>query len=862
MAAPVLAQQAAEPNPATTDQIQEVIVTATRHSTSLLKTPVSMTAVTQDDLSRKGITDVRGLSGEVPNLILSTAGDGSSGVKIAIRGVSSDDFREIGNPAVGLHVDGIYAPRPQSALALLFDLDQVEVLRGPQGTLFGRNSTGGSINIIPAKPEFNSSYGSAQLALGNYHMRQLSAVQNIPITDNFALRATVMAVKRDSWLNQQQDFYAANFPELGIFPARDIGGNIIPDVDQRHNVHVGPDKAYQNKNESAARLGARWRINKDLEWRGTYERYNNNGAGDVALKDCTMAAGTEYACPGGQWDVKINVPGELHWTIDTLRTGLIWNLSPQNTVEYNGSYSTQKRHQVRDNDYGYQPLASDITSWGGYVNDHASFTNSSKYDTSVQELQLRGSVDKLRYVTGLFWMHEKNAIQFAGDYNSITWQPAGYPYNYLYDQTDRQQDSKAVFGQVDWQFAPKWNLTVGGRYTRDTRKDTNGKYYDSSFSSDPLSYFNGQFNPNPPRRFNSTDLKPGMGGYYGVAGLNPSIQPDISNNEDSWKKFTWRLGLSYQLTPNDFVFASLATGFKAGGFSDKQNICGRGLNGNCADMTPGPHYTFLPWQPETLTNLEFGYKGKMLDNRLTFSATAFYSKYKDMQLTGGVQAGRLIPRIPCTAANPACDAAVLYGTTNAARSNIKGLELEGRYKPWKGAELNYSYSHLEAKIDSYPTFSQTWRDVDCGAYRTKYGVPDCVPYTGTDPLLVGTFPYDVRGMYLPNAPKNTMYLEGLQAIPLGDYTLTPRVSARWQDKMYFSIFNLDNPHIGTSQAAYATYDASVRLAAPGDKWHAELYVINLSNKFARNNSAVQPPGYILAQFIEPRMFGLRVGTQW
>jgi iron complex outermembrane receptor protein len=80
--------------------------------------------------------------------------------------------------------------------------------------------------------------------------------------------------------------------------------------------------------------------------------------------------------------------------------------------------------------------------------------------------------------------------------------------------------------------------------------------------------------------------------------------------------------------------------------------------------------------------------------------------------------------------------------------------------------------------------------------------------------------------------------------------------------MYFSIFNLDNPHIGTSQAAYATYDASVRLAAPGDKWHAELYVINLSNKFARNNSAVQPPGYILAQFIEPRMFGLRVGTQW
>ena len=191
MATNATAQQADAPAPETpTGPIQDVIVTATRHSTSLLKTPVSMTAVTQDSLTREGITDVRGLSGQIPNLQLGSAPNGSSGVKIAIRGVSSSDFTEIGNPAVGLHVAGLYSPRPQAALGLLFDLEQVEVLRGPQGTLFGRNSTAGSISIIPAKPEFGNDDGKVEGDIGNYNQRQISVVQNIGISERWALRAT------------------------------------------------------------------------------------------------------------------------------------------------------------------------------------------------------------------------------------------------------------------------------------------------------------------------------------------------------------------------------------------------------------------------------------------------------------------------------------------------------------------------------------------------------------------------------------------------------------------------------------------------------------------------------------------------
>ncbi len=865
IAMPALAQDtagAATPRQNTGEAIAEVRVTATRHSTSLLRTPVSVTAVGQEELTRKGITDVRGLSGEVPNLQLGSATDGSSGVKISVRGVSSNDFTEIGNPAVSLNVDGIYTPRPQSALALLFDLEQVEVLRGPQGTLFGRNATGGSINIIPNKPQFNSTEGNAGLTLGRYNLRQVTAVQNIPVSDTFAMRATMMVIKRDSYLNQEQDFYAANFPEFGVTPARDAAGNIIPDVDQRYNRKVGASDAYGNKDEWAARLQGRWKIRNDLEWLGAYERYTNKGAGDIALKDCTMAAGTAHACPGGQWDVKINRPGELDWNIDTFRNRLTWSVNDHTTVEYNVSYSEQNRRQIRDGDSGYQPLAEDINIYGGFVNDSAGFTNSSKFKTTVQELQLRGEQGNLRYVTGLFWMHEKNAIEFGEDSISAMVNAPGAPYYALYDQTDRQSESMAAFGQVDWAFAPKWNLTVGGRMTRDEREDKNGKFYDSGTTGDPYSYFQGQYTPIPGRFFNSSDLKPGMGSYYGVAGM-AGITPDVSSNRDSWNKFTWRLGLSYQVTPDDFVFGSLSTGYKAGGFSDKQNICARGLGGNCADREPGPHYTFLPWKPETLTNFEVGYKGRMLDNRLSFSATAFHSRYKDMQMTGAVEMGKIIPAIPCTAANPSCDSAVLYGTTNAAEAKISGLELEGKYRPWAGAEVNFQYSHLRAKVVSYPDYTQTWRDVPCGPFRATYGVEPCVRYTGPNQALVGRFPANVVGNDLPNAPRNSARIEVSQRFMLaGDYELTPRLSARWQDKMYFSIQNLDNPKVGNQQNAYATYDASLRLTAPGGNWRAEVYVNNLNDVLAKNNARIVDPGYVIGQYNEPRMFGVRVGVDW
>ena len=865
LAAPGFGQEAAT-TPKSADTIQEVMVTATRYSTSLLKTPVAVTAVTQEDLTRQGAVNVKSLSGEVPNLQLGGAVDGSSGVQIAIRGVSNSDFTEIGNPAVGLHVAGIYSPRPQGALALLFDLDRLEILRGPQGTLFGRNSTGGSINVIPNKPVIGSKEGSAELDLGNYNHRQLNVVQNIPVTDDFALRFTAMGVKRDGWINQTQDKYDVNMPSKG-FPA-----DGIPDTDQRLNRKLDKSDYYTNRNQWAARLSGLWKVNKDLQWLVSYESYQNNDAGDLAIKDCAQAAGTPYACKGGKYDVAINVPGITDMSIRTLRSNIVWNVNQQTDIEYSYARAIQRRFQQQDSDAGYQNIEADVNATAAAGGDHwpvvdnATYMLGSKFASDVHELQLRQNFGTLRYVAGLFYMKEKNNIDFGQDF--LNQGPSGYPYSNYYHQPDRRSESKAAFAQSDWQFVPTWNFTAGVRMSKDSRADNNGQFWES-YGKD---YFNGILDPGGPGTpgytgVNSSLLKPGMGAYYG-SGVFPAAS-SISNHAESWSKTTGRLGLTWQVNTRNMLYISLSTGYKAGGFNDRFNLCGSELDANgkpydCATGPAGPQYSFLPYRPETVTNLEFGYKGKLLDDRLTLSATVFYSRYKDMQVTGQHTVGR--SKRTCDADHPACDAVISWWSTqNVGRADIKGLELEGQYRPWRDAHISYSASLLSAKIADYATYSD---DIGCTA-RAAQGVTPCPDYyTGTDPALAQLRPYNVVGNHLPYSPPKTMNLSFSQDFYFnGGWSLAPWIQWRWQDKMYFSLRNLDTPHLSDAQKAYSQVDASLRLSAPGGSkypWHAELYVRNVGDVRAKSWAGIGGPQqtFTVASYNDPRMFGIRLGTEW
>ena len=171
--------------------LEEVIVTAVRRDTNLMETPLAVSAITADELAREGVNNILNVGNLVPNMQIGLS-PSDSGVSVAIRGITSNNFTELGDPTVGIHFDGIYSPRPQGGLALLFDVERIDILRGPQGTLFGRNSTAGTINIINARPQFEEFGGSVELEGGNYSTHAFRGWLNIPATEKLAFRVSYM----------------------------------------------------------------------------------------------------------------------------------------------------------------------------------------------------------------------------------------------------------------------------------------------------------------------------------------------------------------------------------------------------------------------------------------------------------------------------------------------------------------------------------------------------------------------------------------------------------------------------------------------------------------------------------------------
>ncbi len=197
VAATMIFSQSARPSDSDTatgvpssGQLDEVIVTAQKREETLLKVPVAVSVLSQDQLRDQGIVGFADLGSTVPNVDIRTLGF-TDAIQVSVRGITNNDFNESGNPAVATYIDGFYVGRSEGLSGALYDLQRVEVLRGPQGTLYGRNSTGGNINIITADPQ-PSLGGSADVSYGNYSDLLAHAMVNVPVSDTLAIRAAFM----------------------------------------------------------------------------------------------------------------------------------------------------------------------------------------------------------------------------------------------------------------------------------------------------------------------------------------------------------------------------------------------------------------------------------------------------------------------------------------------------------------------------------------------------------------------------------------------------------------------------------------------------------------------------------------------
>jgi iron complex outermembrane recepter protein len=547
--------------------IEEVVVTAQKRAQNVQDVPISIAVFNADTLDRAGVDDIRDLRRITPNLYIATAPQ-ITNTRVAIRGIGTSGNTAI-EPSVAFFVDGVYAPRVGSMLVGLNDIEAVEVLRGPQGTLFGRNASAGAISMRTAVPREDLD-ATLSAETGSYGYWRGAGMINAPVTEDFALRLSVLREHGDG----------TGYEELS-------------------------DKALGSSDTLSVRASSRWNITPDLTWvmRGDYQTLDTDG-----FQAVSVVAETVTATAAANWRARLDpdgagpTTGDLPLLDDTysrrvrqesiggvrdeqygLASDLTWTLAHGWMVRMITGYRDWQDEQSQSNTV-FTPLA--LTSRAGTF-DSRSFSNEVQLISPAALLGGRASL-----VAGLYYYDEDFQIGedlgLAPAYCQVfmrNTQPTrlaacqagrqGDAVNLEFDQTT---SSLAGYFQSTYRLADRWDVTAGIRYSRDEKR---------------ASFLQESFNVTAQRADESTDLELDGG------------------------KATYRLGTSYRPLADVMLFATWSTGYKSGGFDSGG---GSTVLGQARIV-----------QPETTENYELGARALLLDHRLLLNATLYRMTVEDLQ---------------------------------------------------------------------------------------------------------------------------------------------------------------------------------------------------------------------------------------
>jgi iron complex outermembrane receptor protein len=494
---------AADPSaPKHDNPMQEVVITAERTAGVPSKTPISLSVVSGETLKEDGIVNVGDLQNIVPAVNI---GNQSHGVNIAIRGVSTTDVTSKGEQSVAFNVDGIPVSRPQVMGNAFFDLERVEVLRGPQGTLYGKSSTGGAINVITAKPQ-DTFDASASVDIGNFNAHRTETMINVPITDSLALRAAASVNKRDGYIVESID---------------KTSSLIAPTLDDEDN--------------RTGRVSALWKISQaaSLLVTGTFGHVGGSGPGAALYNSVETKSGNAAR------QVYFNpYAPDLDDNFNGVNAELNMELGPVH-LTYDGGHSKFKAHDVMDPGVTGAAANSGQFTWQDYRSD---LTNDS------HEIRLSNSTPQVvDWVAGINFQRELNDEIDANWASPATCAPSlaascNAPNPVIVGPT--QHEGKSVFGQANFHATDALKYTLGLRYSDDSM------YRKATIAAGPGPFFDASGAP----------CAPGA-----PCVLGPVTNDDGSQ---AAKRLTWRVGADYQLAPRQMVYGYVATGYKGGGFND------------------------------------------------------------------------------------------------------------------------------------------------------------------------------------------------------------------------------------------------------------------------------------------------------
>jgi iron complex outermembrane receptor protein len=822
-------------------RIEEIIVTATRRESALMTTSIAVSAFSQEELTRNGVKDIRDASDLVPNFDVAFS-PSDSGVQLTMRGINSNNFTEIGDPSVAFHVDGVYSPRPQGATALMFDLERLEVMRGPQGTLFGRNSAAGSVNVITAKPTTEGVFGTIGAELGNFNQRNMLGTLNVPITDTFALRGNFFIEKRDGFADQ--DSGTKDLAGIG-----NAGPDGIPDMDQRRNKRVQPSEYYGNADRWAARLAGQWEPTDRFSWYVAVETAEDNSAGWPVAPDCEKNPDLCKYNGGGIDYVDPNIPGLLDLTNDAVRTRVEYAVTDFIDAIYIGGWARQERRQEWDGDMGWRPVPGSTTGWLNRNQPWSSLylaTAESHYETNTHELQLQGLTGDVNWIVGLYRLEEDNDIIFDVEQPFCCSQGALGGISFI--QPFRTVESEAIFGQATWHLSDRWHLTAGYRYYEDTKQDVGGRSV-GCFGGGGCSFSGGQIPndgfPQTPGatdelllpQFTSADLGPGMGAFNRLGNYQVF---DVNDNQESFSDGTWRIGLDYDLSADSFLYSYIATGSKAGSLSDGVDVC------RCGRIE------FFNYDPEEVTNYEIGYKGQLLDGRLNLIVTGFYTDYKNKQVSSFRTVGFVEDPLTGDPLLPLQEIGSFI-TDNAGGAEIKGIEVEWDFIPWENGRLTGGLGILDTEFTEWDGYAgEAYFCEDRADVGPEFA---CIPVdenqNGEFTPVGNELPYSTP-LQLTVAYSHEIFLDNGGSV-------VPWVKLRYEDEMYFTEGNFDAiKSLAAKRPEIATLDATVRYNAPDGKWGIEAFMYNVTNeRFPTYWVDANQPGAPLFTWNPPRSWGVR-----
>ena len=600
---------------------EEVVVTARQREERAQTVPIPITALSAEQLVTRNLMEVRDLEKLSPNTSIDYSAVNGNAIQVFIRGIGQTNWAATQDPKIGMYVDGVYFSRPQGALVDFNDVERVEVLRGPQGTLFGRNTTAGLIHIINNRPSTDGFESDITLGAGNDGQSNYGLVVNAPLSENWAARLALSGQQADGVM-------------INSFTGKDRG----------------------NEDSTNARFALRYQGDK-LDAQLSYTNFEADERGP--LGSCTWHATDDPFVALGRGGVLSLAT--IFGTFDSVRENCIGttrDVSIDTTNDENIRADVDNVVLNLSYDFGSLTLAS-ITSkrdiehfsgtWGWVMGNGPGsnmleiLNNYGDTEAMSQEIRLSGVSDSVEWVVGAYWFEEETdeSLDVPLFRDVMAPDPAVWPLFYAPDgaggtlgaaalgaqlygsrsQTyDVTNENQAFFAEVTFSLNEKWDLTVGARRTNDDRDFTR---IQTLFNGQPDPFY---FCPGMP----VVELAPGV-----VAAGSDRCRQTVS-----YSKTTPRVIASYQASDDVMFYGSYSLGYSSGGFNQDTRM--------------------RPYLPETADNYEFGMKSDLLDGRMRFNATVFHNEYKNQQLT----VGRLVD------GQPTAD------LINAQQATLSGVEIE------------------------------------------------------------------------------------------------------------------------------------------------------------------------------------------